>query len=356
MNNFNNLLNIDFRKAEETDFEQIWQIIGQAKAQMHRLNSCQWDEHYPATDNIHQDIESGDGYVFCSNNRILAYGIISFDGEVAYQDIQGAWRNSLPYVIVHRLAIADEMKQQGMAKRFMLQAEEVSRQKGIYNFRVDTNFDNTYMLRLINSLGFSYSGEVCYRGGKIRKAYEKSIRPHSYPLPIQGFSIREAIYEDAAAIYLAIDLERNDLSIWLPFVDNLKSVADEQAFLQSAQSAPYPQRDVVFIIEKGTEICGLAGFHFSDLNNHRTEIGYWLLPQYRGQGIVTEAVRYLCQWAFAERNINRIQIRCATSNQASNAIPLRLGFTFEGTEREGELLSSGEYVDIRVYSILKKDI
>ena len=36
-----------FRKAEETDIERIWQIIGQAKAQMQRLGSQQWDENYP---------------------------------------------------------------------------------------------------------------------------------------------------------------------------------------------------------------------------------------------------------------------------------------------------------------------
>lgn len=32
-----------FRKAEKTDIERIWQIIGQAK-QMQRLGSQQWDE------------------------------------------------------------------------------------------------------------------------------------------------------------------------------------------------------------------------------------------------------------------------------------------------------------------------
>ena len=116
------------------------------------------------------------------------------------------------------------------------------------------------------------------------------------------------------------------------------------------------QRDPVYILEQGEAICGLAGFHFSDAPNQRTEIGYWLLPAYRGKGIVTNTVRYLCQWAVRERNMNRIQIRCAVGNIPSNAIPKRLGFTLEGTEREGELLTSGEYVNVNVYSILKKEI
>ena len=152
-----------FRKAEETDIERIWQIIGQAKAQMQRLGSQQWDENYPAIEHIRQDIQDGNGYVICQEDRVVAYGVISFDGEPVYKDIEGKWSNDLPYVIVHRLAIADEMKRQGMAKQFMLQAEEVSRKKGIYNFRVDTKYDNAYMLRLIDTLGFKYCGKESFR-------------------------------------------------------------------------------------------------------------------------------------------------------------------------------------------------
>lgn len=345
-----------FRKAEEADIARIWEIIGQAKAQMRRLNSHQWDENYPALENIAKDIQSGNGYVFCNKENIaVTYGVISFDGEPAYKEIDGKWINDLPYMVVHRLAVADEMKHQGLAKRFMLQAEEVSRNKGIYAFRIDTNFDNQYMLRLIDSLGFSYSGEVSYRGDK-RKAFEKSIRPHSSSFGIPGYTIREAIYEDAEIIYEAIDKHREDLRIWLPFVDGLNSVADEQSFLESTLKVPYKERDVVYIIEKGFAICGLIGFHFSDRANHRTEIGYWLLPEFRGKGVITRAVHYLCQWAFFEKDFNRIQVRCAVGNQPSNAIPQRLGFTLEGTERDGELLSSGEYTDINVYSLLRKEL
>ena len=71
---------------------------------------------------------------------------------------------------------------------------------------------------------------------------------------------------------------------------------------------------------------------------------------------MTKCVRHLCRIAVEERGMNRIQIRCAVGNIPSNAVPKRLGFTLEGTEREGELLTSGEYVNVNVYSILKKEI
>lgn len=36
--------------------------------------------------------------------------------------------------------------------------------------------------------------------------------------------------------------------------------------------------------------------------------------------------------------------------------PACLGFTLEGVEREGELMADGQYVDLNVYSILKREI
>ena len=344
-----------FRKAIDSDIERIWEIILQAKAQMKRLNTHQWDDNYPAVETIQNDIKAEVGYVLCKENRVMAYGVVSFKAEPAYDTIEGEWTNELPYLIVHRLAVADEVKGQGMARLFMQEAEEVSREKGIYNFRVDTKFDNEYMLRLIDKLGFRYSGEVYYRGNQARKAFEKCILPHTRPVGTLGHTIREVVYEDAADIYEAIDKNREDLRVWLPFVDSLKSIEDEQGFLKSFLELPYEQRDPVFIIKEGDNVCGLIGFHFSDSANHRTEIGYWLLPAYRGNGLVTNAVRDLCDWAFNKRNINRIQIRCAVGNAASNAIPLKLKFAFEGTERDGELLIDSKYTDIHVYSLLKKD-
>ena len=163
--------------------------------------------------------------------------------------------------------------------------------------------------------------------------------------------------EEAAAIYHAIDTHRDYLRTWLPFVDNMRTTADEEAFLRQVLSAPAERNEPIFgIWNQQHEICGLIGFHFSDFDNHRTELGYWLLPEYQHRGIITESVRKLCLWAVQEKEIKRIQIRCAVGNAASNAVPVRLGFVHEGTERCGELLASGEYTDIHIYSILKEEV
>ncbi len=163
-----------FRKATPADIERIWQIILQAKEQMRLRNSLQWQDGYPAVENIRHDINQAYGYVLCFNNHIIAYAAVTFDGEPAYNTIQGKWLTTPPYVVVHRLAVADEMKKQGIGTYFMQQVEELSRKNNIHSFRVDTNFDNYYMQKILAKLDFHYCGEIKYEHG-VRMAYDKTL-------------------------------------------------------------------------------------------------------------------------------------------------------------------------------------
>lgn len=165
---------IVFRKAEVSDIERIWEIILQAKEQMRLAGKQQWQDGYPALEDIERDVERECGYVLCGAGKVAAYGAVIFDGEPAYEAIRGTWETGLPYVVVHRLAVANEVKQRGVATRFMWQVEELCRQKGVESFRVDTNFDNVYMLRLLEKSGFRHCGKISYEGGE-RLAFEKQI-------------------------------------------------------------------------------------------------------------------------------------------------------------------------------------
>jgi len=168
-------MNYLFRKAKHTDTDRIWQIILQAKEQMRRLNSRQWQDGYPAVENITSDIEKGYGYVLCDEDTVIAYGAVVFDGEPTYNNIHGKWLTDLPYVVLHRLAVADEVKNRGVATAFMQKVMELAKQKGIGSFRVDTNFDNLYMHKMLSALDFTYCGEIFTERKQQRNAYEKVL-------------------------------------------------------------------------------------------------------------------------------------------------------------------------------------
>ncbi len=347
--------NLTFRMACIKDISAIWEIMHQAKAHMKNYGSRQWDDDYPAFSTIEDDIERNEGYVICKDQEIVIYGVISFAGEPVYDQIDDKWPNKLPYLTIHRLAVNDKFKQQGFAQRFFQLAEKEALKSGITNFRIDTNFDNAFMLHLIDKMGFHFAGEVVYRGTETRRAFWKTIIPKPYSFGCEGYTLREITYEDAKPIFQGLNKYRDDMRQWLPFVDNMQKLSDEQAVVESFLMPKYAIRNLTYVIEHGGIFCGMIGMSGLDLINDRLEIGYWLLPPYRGKGIMTAATKALCKWIFKHRPINRIQIKCSVDNHASNAIPKRIGFKFEGTEREGQLLASGKYTDINVYSLLKKD-
>ena len=157
------------RPAAMDEIPVIWEIILQAKAQMYREGKHQWDENYPTVPILEHDVRKGWGYVLVpseNDSDIIAYGAVVFDGEPAYNGLwDGQWLSEQPYVVLHRLAVADRWKRQGMAVRYS---------RGIRSFKVDTNYDNFYMQRVFSSLGFTYCGRIRYDAGE-RMAYEKML-------------------------------------------------------------------------------------------------------------------------------------------------------------------------------------
>jgi len=175
-------------------------------------------------------------------------------------------------------------------------------------------------------------------------------------IPItESIVLRQIQTSDAPDIFKTIDSQRQYLGKWLPFVEFSMKEADTFRFIQSNVEASADKREFVFVIIHQGRFAGVIGFKDTDWLNRRTEMGYWLAEEMQGRGLVTQSVEKLCQFAFEELGINRIQIKCAVGNFASKKVPQRLNFRLEGIERDGELLSGGCFSDLEVYSLLKRE-
>lgn len=159
---------------------------------------------------------------------------------------------------------------------------------------------------------------------------------------------------DAPDIFNAIDTQRRYLAQWLPFVSGTRTIEDTLRYVRTSM-LDFERGDYVFVIACEEQFAGLIGFKDTDRENRRTELGYWLREEYQGRGLMTESVKALCRWAFRKQRMFRVQIKCATENIRSRAIPERLGFVHEGTERGGARLANGRHTNLEVYSRLRTD-
>lgn len=171
----------------------------------------------------------------------------------------------------------------------------------------------------------------------------------------EEITLRSLTISDATDIFNTIDKQRVYLGKWLPFVEFTKELKDTESFVSSVVNVLDEKKEVVFTIRKKDEFIGLIDLNQSNIANKRTEIGYWLSQHEQGKGVVSKSVVKLCDFAFNELGMNRVQIKCAVNNIPSKSIPKRLGFKFEGVERDGELLTGNVFTDLEIYSKLKSD-
>ncbi|NJM80712.1 MAG: GNAT family N-acetyltransferase [Flavobacterium sp.] len=164
--------NYQFRKASLTEIPQIWEILQQAIQRRKEEGSNQWQDGYPNPEVIQKDIENGVGFVLTENETIIGYTAVLINDEPEYERIVGKWLTNEDFVVYHRVAIAQNYLGKGQAKKMLTYIENYAFENKIYSVKADTNFDNKPMLALFEKLGYTYCGEVYFRGSA-RRAYEK---------------------------------------------------------------------------------------------------------------------------------------------------------------------------------------
>jgi GNAT superfamily N-acetyltransferase len=164
-----------FRQATAIDTLQIWEILAAAIERRKQDGSNQWQDGYPNPEVIEKDIENNIGYVLTDGNSIIGYCAVLINDEPAYADITGKWLTEGDFVVYHRVAISEHYLGKGLAQKMLNYIEDIARTKNITSLKVDTNFDNAGMLKILDKLGYVYCGEVFFRGSP-RKAFEKVLR------------------------------------------------------------------------------------------------------------------------------------------------------------------------------------
>lgn len=86
----------------------------------------------------------------------------------------------------------------------------------------------------------------------------------------------------------------------------------------------------------------------------RGEAFYWLDQRFRGQGIASEALNLITDWAFAEHGLARIHLVTHLANPASQRVAQRCGYQREGVLRAWEPINNDQ-PDVVMWSRLSTD-
>lgn len=105
---------------------------------------------------------------------------------------------------------------------------------------------------------------------------------------------------------------------------------------------------------KGNDrLFGIIGFYRMQPENFRSEIGYMLLPEFHGKGIITEAVQRLITYGFDDLKLHSIEAVIDPENFASEKVLQKCNFIKEAHLKESQFYE-GKFLDKVIYSLLNK--
>jgi len=155
--------------------------------------------------------------------------------------------------------------------------------------------------------------------------------------------IRAPLYGDGSMVNAAIHESIEELRPWMPWAQQTPTIDDSEENVRRARLKFMERSDLrLHLIDKETgEFIGGSGLHRIDWTVKKFEIGYWIRTSRSGNGLMTEAVDGITDFAINRLLANRIEIRCDSRNFRSMRIAERLGFTLEGILRSEKCDTTG---------------
>ncbi|AOT08654.1 GNAT family N-acetyltransferase [Pseudoalteromonas luteoviolacea] len=154
---------------------------------------------------------------------------------------------------------------------------------------------------------------------------------------------------DAPALFTLVDDNRQYLKQWLPWLDFTQSVKDSAEFIKTTHQQLHDGLGLMGGIYVKHTLVGMCGYHPIDIINGSASIGYWLAKQYQGQGIATQCVSRLIDYAFETLALNKVSLSIAEHNYKSQDIALRLGFVSKEFKPDAEFLYDHRVNHIRYW-------
>lgn len=107
-------------------------------------------------------------------------------------------------------------------------------------------------------------------------------------------------------------------------------------------------------LKDNPKLIGIIGHYKIQPENYRAEIGYMILPEYHGKGIVTEAIKVVVNYGFEDMQLHSIEAIIDPENRASERVLQKSGFVKEAHILENEFYD-GKFLDTVIYSLLKRN-
>ncbi|PMV19109.1 MULTISPECIES: GNAT family N-acetyltransferase [unclassified Pseudomonas] len=171
-------------------------------------------------------------------------------------------------------------------------------------------------------------------------------------LHTQRLQLRELVPQDAPALF-AIYRDTDSMR-WFG-ADPMANIAQAKRLVETfAQWRTQPNPGTRWGLEFEGRLIGSCGLFKWNQGWNSCSLACELAPQFRGQGLMSEALRTALEWGFRQMYLQRVEALVHPHNHASRALLERLGFKAEGKMREAGFWN-GQRHDLEVLGLLARE-
>ena len=179
---------------------------------------------------------------------------------------------------------------------------------------------------------------------------------HFEPFPVlttERLVLRSFIPKDAQSL---LDMRTNDRVMKYLGRDKMKNIAEANTFIQKVTKDANENKTIEWAITLKAEdkLIGKLGFWRIVTQHRRAEIGYNLMPEYFGKGIMSEAVSAVLKYGFQVMKLHSVEANLDPDNLKSVQLLNRNGFVKEGHFKESYFYN-GIFSDTGSYGLLHSE-
>ncbi len=169
-----------------------------------------------------------------------------------------------------------------------------------------------------------------------------------------NITIRNWKKTDASSLAAALSNKNilNNLRDGLPYPYTEKDAEEYIDFILNSN----PNDTFAYAIDvDGRAVGSIGAFRQRNIHFRTAELGYYLSEEYWGRGIMTIAVKQICEKLFSETDILRIFAEPFENNAGSRRVLEKAGFQLEGILKNNAF-KNGKVSNMALYSYTRNSI
>ena len=164
-------------------------------------------------------------------------------------------------------------------------------------------------------------------------------------------TLRKWRLSDAGDLAAALSNQKvlNNLRDGLPFPYTERDARD---YITAMLAADENDTFAYAITIEDRAVGSIGAFRQSNIHCRTAELGYYLAEEHWGKGIITDAIRQICDIIFKTTDILRIYAEPFSYNIGSRRALEKAGFALEGIMRSNGI-KNGKVLDVALYSLIR---